>query len=314
MSRDLGIANRLRAVGLTVIEVDGWQTRGSYTFEPRGSVNHHTAGPLNGDHPSLGICINGRSGLPGPLCNVFQARSNVIYVVAAGRANHAGIGGVRGLSGNSSVYGLEVENTGYNHNDPWSEGALLTMAQVHRALGVDPELVVQHHEWTTRKIDAHDVDGNWFRDLIRYIAGTPAPAPIPPPDNGPVSEWPRNGRMLWPLISTATKNAKPVHTSIIQQVTGSGVDGWFGTGTKAAVIAYQRAHRQVADGAVGPATGTVIVQNVLRDLGVANLALDGQYGPATSVAVAKLQAFSGLTIDGHCGDRTTDALWFFTPK
>jgi N-acetyl-anhydromuramyl-L-alanine amidase AmpD len=34
------------------------------------------------------------------------------YVIAAGRANHAGEGGWKGLSGNSSVYGLEIEHTG----------------------------------------------------------------------------------------------------------------------------------------------------------------------------------------------------------
>ena len=34
--RDLGIADRLRAAGLRVIEVAGWQTAGSDSFDPGG--------------------------------------------------------------------------------------------------------------------------------------------------------------------------------------------------------------------------------------------------------------------------------------
>lgn len=60
--RDTGIADRLRDEGLHVVEVAGWQTRGNSSFNPRGSVDHHTAGPRSGNAPSLGICINGSTG------------------------------------------------------------------------------------------------------------------------------------------------------------------------------------------------------------------------------------------------------------
>src|SRR5262245_58324550 len=102
-SPDIGIASRLRRVAFLlgdgnkplfkVRETKGWKLRGRPTqgpFNPRGSVNHHTAsGPAPPDAPSLGIVVNGRPDLPGPLCNVLQSYSDKAIVVAAGVANHA---------------------------------------------------------------------------------------------------------------------------------------------------------------------------------------------------------------------------------
>lgn len=170
MPRDTAIAARLRAAGLRVVEVDGWQTRGSPDFEPHGSVNHHTAGPPGGATPSLNTCIHGRPDLPGPLCNVFQSREpsggDIAYVVAAGRANHAGEGTWFGLTGNRSVYGLEVEHTG---TSVLSTTRQRTAAAIHAAMFTgDPGYVCQHSEWAPdRKIDAAtDVDGNLFRTYV----------------------------------------------------------------------------------------------------------------------------------------------------
>ena len=175
MSRDAGLADRLRAWGLAVVECDGWQSRGSSDFNPGGSVNHHTAGGANGTCPSLGICINGRPDLAGPLCNVLQSReagegNDAAYVVAAGRANHAGSGGWQGLSGNSRVWGLEIEHTG---TSTLATHRQQTAALIHAAMwGGDPGMVCQHSEWTTRKIDAAtNVDSNGFRDMVATAMG-----------------------------------------------------------------------------------------------------------------------------------------------
>jgi hypothetical protein len=46
--RDTQLANRLRALGVRVIEVDGWQSRGSDSYAPVGGLWHHTAGPSSG--------------------------------------------------------------------------------------------------------------------------------------------------------------------------------------------------------------------------------------------------------------------------
>jgi len=190
MARDTDIANRLRAAGLSVVTVDGWESRGSSDFSPRGSVNHHTAGPATGNIPSLNTLIYGRADLPGPLCNVAQARNGDAYVIAAGRANHAGSGGWHGLSGNSSVYGLEIEHVGTSA-EAWTEARVDTAARIQAALirgTAGADMVCQHKEWTDRKIDAYGADGDTFRNRVaRYLAGGGAPTPDEPPPPGSIT-------------------------------------------------------------------------------------------------------------------------------
>lgn len=183
--RDLGIAARLRAMGLRVVEVAGWQTRGSSTFSPKGSVDHHTASNVRGGNaPSLGICTNGRPDLAGPLCHVLIARDNTCYVIASGRANHAGTGGQWGITGNSNVYGVERENNGTTER--WREDQRVTAAKVHAALlkGIAPQYhrVCGHKEWApTRKIDSWDTNYSDFRSRVAALL-KPAPAPTPTPE------------------------------------------------------------------------------------------------------------------------------------
>lgn len=190
MPRDLGIASRLRAAGLRVVEVAGWQTRGNATFNPRGSVNHHTAGAASGNAPSLTTCIYGRPGLPGPLCQVLMARDLTCYVIAAGRANHAGAGRWAGLTGNSSVWGLEIEHTGTGPSGAQLRAAVL----VHAALlgpGANAGLVCQHSEWApTRKIDFRSLGPDYtaasFRSAVAArlrAPAPPAPSPTPPEED-----------------------------------------------------------------------------------------------------------------------------------
>lgn len=168
------------------MEVAGWQTRGSSAFNGRGSVNHHTAGSATGAAPSLLGVINGFHGsAPGPLANALQSRepdgNDRFYIVAAGRANHAGLGGWRGLAGNSSVYGLEIEHTG---RSPLPEYRQRLAARFHAAMAQDrfsASMVCQHFEWApARKIDAATgVDGNQFRNfVVEYLHGVPVP-PVP---------------------------------------------------------------------------------------------------------------------------------------
>jgi hypothetical protein len=189
MPRDLAIADHCRQLGLRVVEVAGWQTRGSSTFNGRGSVNHHTAGGSRGTCPSLGGVINGFHGsAPGPLANALQSREtngdDIIYVVASGKANHAGLGGWRGLSGNSSVYGLEIEHTG---REPLPINRQKIAARFHAAMSLgrfDETMVCQHYEWAPkRKIDAATgVNGLQFRSFVAEVRGTPSP-PVPEEDD-----------------------------------------------------------------------------------------------------------------------------------
>lgn len=185
MSRALWLPDLLRDFGLEPVLVDGWKTRGSDAFDPRGSVDHHTAGAATGYMPSLGVLINGRprDGIPGPLCNVGDPRAQAgdmrVYVIASGRCNHAGKGGFRGLVGNSSVLGLERENVGTTA-EPWSEHRIDKAARVHaafaRGAGFDPSFCCMHKTWTPRKIDAHTTSGDDLRTRVAVLLRGEPPA------------------------------------------------------------------------------------------------------------------------------------------
>lgn len=115
----------LRKHGLTVVEVPGWKTRGRPAstggFAPVGVLCHHTASSANGQ-AAIPLLVNGRSDLPGPLCHLSLDRQGVVYIVAAGRANHAGearkSGTVASGDGNTLYIGIEAQNEGTGEHWP----------------------------------------------------------------------------------------------------------------------------------------------------------------------------------------------------
>ena len=175
MTRALWIPDQLEAAGLTVVREWGWDLRGSASFNPQGVVCHHTASAPGNNAPSLGICINGRPDLPGPLCQLLIARDGTCHVIASGTANHAGAGGWRGLTGNTSVFGIEVENNGLG--EPWTGHLLDVFARACAALlrgmgDTDADNVCLHREWApTRKPDpagpGFPQDGNTWRTRVQ---------------------------------------------------------------------------------------------------------------------------------------------------
>jgi len=171
MGRATGLANALRAEGLQVEEYQGWTTRGSDSFDPRGAVCHWTGGPRDATgRPSLNTVVNGRPDLPGPLANTYLDRNGIAVVVAAGRANHAGEGGWQGLSGNSSVFGTEAECGGDGDWTPAQHEAYPKVNAAYCRLGdFDFPMVCGHNEWApNRKIDIRD----WPMSLMRQqVAG-----------------------------------------------------------------------------------------------------------------------------------------------
>ena len=170
------IPQQLRDYGLTVVEHGGWDTRGSTGFDPSGVLIHHTGGPQGSPAPSLGICINGRGGpnpVPGPLCHILIGRDCVCHVIAAGRANHAGVGGpLLGIpkdQGNQYLLGIEEENdgTGQETRTPEQLQTLtLTAAALMNHLNAPEELCLGHKEWTTRKPDPVNLDMSTFRAAV----------------------------------------------------------------------------------------------------------------------------------------------------
>lgn len=115
----LNLADVVRRSGLRVVEIPGWRTRGGELAEgaPLTIVAHHTATSrlAAGDIPTLRILRDGHGTLPGPLCQLGLSRSGVVYVVAAGRANHAGTT-FQPRQSNSRSIGIEAEHDGLS---PW---------------------------------------------------------------------------------------------------------------------------------------------------------------------------------------------------
>lgn len=160
----LDLPARLRRHGLTVVEVDGWQTRGRPAstggFDPVGVLCHHTASSSNG-RAALPILVNGRSDLPGPLCQLSLDRQGIVYIVAAGRANHAGVarpsGTVAGGDGNVLYIGIEAQNEGTGEAWPkaqYDAYTLLAAVLCVEITGNSAQTVRGHKETSTEgKID-----------------------------------------------------------------------------------------------------------------------------------------------------------------
>lgn len=230
MGRQGWLADVLAAAGCAVVQVDGWQERGSTDFHPGGVVGHHTAGPAGGgDMPSLSVLIHGRPDLAGPLANVGLGRSGTYYVIAAGRANHAGAGGWQGLSGNASVLGIEAENDGFQ---PWPAAQLdaywLGSAALLTHIGAGAIMWARHHEWRAEKPDPHDLDGGWCRTQIAVAMAPPSPEDEEMP--GPMAE-----------AQAAADFVESLYANIAQRPPDpAGYDYWLGlllTGTSPAVVA-----------------------------------------------------------------------------
>ena len=154
------LAKDLRDEGLTVKFVDGWKSRGAGTFLPRAFVEHHTASNKDsGNAPALGICTWGRDDIPGPLCNILFGRDGTVFFVAAGKANHAGIGGpnhgIPADSANTYALGGEIENNGIGEPYPAKQmdAVLITTGVLVKRMKRSAYFAFAHKEWTARKID-----------------------------------------------------------------------------------------------------------------------------------------------------------------
>lgn len=220
----------------------------------KGVMCHHTAGPPSGNMPSLRVLVNGREGLAGPLSQLGLGRDGTYYVIAAGRANHAGAGEWKGVTaGNSSFIGIEAENTG-KIEDKWPEVQLDAYyrgaAAILSHLGQGEGMCCGHKEYALprgRKVDPHSLNMDDFRAEVARRLNNPSPPPLIPafdPDDRPTLRRgsPNNPKFLVELVQRRVG------------ITGSKVDGIFGPMTEAAVRQFQRDHGLVPDGIVGPKT------------------------------------------------------------
>lgn len=128
----------------------------------------------------------------------------------------------------------------------------------------------------------------------------------------------------YPTLSTGATGADV--TSLQHLLTSRGyataADGDFGSGTQAAVRAFQAGAGLTADGVAGPATFGALVSTLrqgstgpaVQALQVqlvkhgASVAADGDFGPATDSAVRSFQSAAGLGVDGVVGPATWQEL------
>lgn len=249
----LWLPDVLLDAGLKVAEVPGWQTRGRPAGfrDPFGVLCHHTAGPKHGNMPSLGLLISGRQHLPGPLSQLGLGRDGTYYVIAAGRANHAGSGIWAGVTeGNAHFIGIEAENTGLG--EPWPDIQMAAyqrgVAAILQHLKLDADRCAGHAEYALpkgRKADP-SFDMHSFRAAVAQILAGNAPALAPIPSAEPASPNRRSR-------PTLRRGAQGEDVKALQiSLRNVPVTGVFDALVEAAVRALQREHQLVPDGIVGP--------------------------------------------------------------
>jgi hypothetical protein len=263
----------LEDAGLKVALVDGWENRGrGNVSNTLGVICHHTAGPRNGNMPSLDVLMRGRPDLSGPLAQLGLGRDGTFYVLAAGRCNHAGPGSWKGIdAGNLHFIGVEAEHTG-NPVDPWpavqidayQRGAAAILRHANRG----PDDCIGHKEWAPGRKPDPTFDMKAFRVKVGAILAGTAPAPVLIPKiepDPPAGITPRE---------TLRRGSAGDSVRRVQELLGLTTDGSFGPRTEAAVRAVQRSLDMVPDGIVGPKTWAALDQapaTTLRSVAAANL-------------------------------------------
>jgi hypothetical protein len=254
----------LKAAGLQVSLVEGWESRGRREAGPiRGVLCHHTAVASTKNMPTLGSLVNGRKAEPGrkalagPLAHLGLGRDGTFYVIAAGSCNHAGEGQWLGFNnGNVNFIGIEAENDGIG--EPWPEVQMEAYWRGVAAILMHERLDVSrcagHKEYApVRKPTDPNFDMNVFRLNVASVMNGTAPSPelIPPFEPPPHAGAPA-GR---PTLLRGNTGELVLQ---LQRMLATGADGVFGSITEAAVREFQRQHALVPDGRVGPKTWSVL--------------------------------------------------------
>lgn len=195
------LATAVRTSGLRVVELDGWATNTSPGgIDPQGVLCHHTgsfdgiADPADDLAFARWMAFTGRTDLPPPLCHLALSAEGVVYVCAAGNANHAGTARASGPmpagDGNEFYIGIEAMNSGSQGWDspgvdaggqPVTQGEAYARlcAALCRHYGFPPSHVRAHRETSiTGKPDPGLLDMDAFRGRVQhYLEEDTMPAP-----------------------------------------------------------------------------------------------------------------------------------------
>jgi peptidoglycan hydrolase-like protein with peptidoglycan-binding domain len=246
----------LRDAGLKVSECPGWESRGHGDMgKVLGVLCHHTATPgKKANMPTLDLLITGRSDLAGPLSQLGLGRDGTYYIVAAGKCYHAGAGAFKGITaGNTSLIGIEAENTGGSDDKPWPEVQMDAyhrgVAAILKHIGKGAEFCAGHKEYALPK--GRKTDPSFDMDTFRTAVGEVMQGTITAQPSTPAQPVAR------PTLRPGSNNDAAL-VKIVQAKVGVPADGVFGPNTLAAVQAFQSANGVAADGIVGPETWTLI--------------------------------------------------------
>jgi hypothetical protein len=258
----------LRAAGLKVALVDGWEERGHGDVGPiHGVICHHTAtDDRHANMPTLHTLIHGRLDehgkidLAGPLAQLGLGRDGTYYVVAAGKCYHAGAGIWQGLTnGNANFIGIEAENTGRASDFPWPAVQLDAyhrgVAAILKHVGRGPEFCAAHKEYARPK--GRKTDPVFEMGPFRAAVGAILNGTAPPFTLIPAAE-PVAAAGVGAARPTLRRGSTGPWVEALQKKLKLNPDGTFGAGTEAALRVFQRQHGMVADGIAGPKTWLVV--------------------------------------------------------
>jgi len=260
------------------------------------------------------------------------SRSGICYVIASGRANHAGKGSYRGLSGNSSVFGIEAENTGLGQAWPavQLEAYYRCVAAMLSLAGRDESWCCGHKEWApSRKIDPQGIDMNGFRFQVgirldskgEYVPTPPQrPGTLKPGDTGTFVSELQGQLKFWGHYKGAVDGdygpATTAAVKSLQKALKVTQDGVYGPGTRKAfevflwniaVLAQAKPRPQIGPGSKGK--DVEYLQKRLNSWGAKpRVTVDGDFGPATADAVVKFKRAKKLKDDPVVGPVTWKAL------
>ena len=333
----LDLADVLRAAGLDVEEVDGWQQRarstGGYRVGPVAIIVHHTAGGLGMDGPG-DVRDLAFTNANAPVANLYLNRAGRWHVLAAGATNANGKGGPLGPlpihEANTRVIGIEAGNNGIG--EPWppvmQDAYVAGVAALADAYEIPNDCVFSHWEWTTRKIDPagpsrfgtagpyQQWNMDTFRAAVAERRGHAAPAALvntsrPATGDGgtyvvqPGDSWWRIAdRTLghpaenWPLIADA--NGGRERPLLVGQVLT--IPGLAPTPAAAApAVPGTPAPEEVSDVVLAWQLA-LIARGVIRDTPANH---DRRYGPGMQKAVRALQQSWGFADDDGTADERT---------
>ena len=211
----------LKAAGLTVVEEDGWKTRGGvgdwHGGKPEGVMQHHTAPP--NPYPIKGLYRDGKI-----KANMGTHEDGTLYLIAYRRCNYSsGPGSSTVLNrnvragnppkANARERGLKDDMGGNRHfwnyeNSHPGDGSDLPEAQlktivvsnivVNNHFGLSYKNIISHAEWSRRKIDPRWNGGN--RNAINQIRELVA-------EGEEMEEKGPNGEPNWQDVSSWAKNS-----------------------------------------------------------------------------------------------------------